>query len=152
MKLKIYMLIILIIISMPLLSQSMQDLSYIDSLAAKKTATNGDAVQLFLIVSGTPSTSYAAGLQQLQEAGIAKGLELEENNPLKKGTLALMSARYLELKGSVLFSILKIPRYAVTVCIANGIMDAEGGASQFLSGGELIEIMNNVAEMKGAAQ
>lgn len=137
-------------LAVPVYSQDMGSIAFINDLASKKEASYGDAVRLFAQTAGRRSAGFKADHQFLLDQKIAWGNSYAENEPLRRGTLALLTARYLKLDDSLMFTIFKIRRYAVTACAANGIMPADGGEWDVLSGAELIEVMGIIsAKLEG---
>jgi len=130
----------------------MGDFTYIDDLTSRKTATQGDAVRMFVIALGRNPGAFNANLQTLEREKISTGLKLAENAPLRRGDAALMAARYLKLGDSLMYAVFKGRRYAVTACVAGEIMDYAGGEWDVLSGGELVELIGRVSEKAGGAK
>ncbi len=138
------MLLALIFVA-PVFSQDMGSIAFINELAAKKEASYGDAVRIFAQTAGRRSAGFKADHQFLLDQKIAWRNSYAENAPLRRGTLALLTARYLKLDDSLMYTILKIRRYAVTACVANGLMSSNGGEWDVLSGEELIEVMGIIS-------
>ena len=143
-------LLLALALAAPVFSQDMGSIAFINDLAAKKEASYGDAVRLFAQTAGRKSAGFKADHQFLLDQKIAWTNSYTEAEPLRRGTLALMTARYLKLDDSLMFAIFKIRRYAVAACAANGIMPPDGGEWDVLSGGELIEVMGIIsAKLEG---
>ncbi len=136
----------------PLAAQDMGDFTFIDELASKKEATQGDAVRMFVIHLGKNPTTFAANLRVLEKENIVRGMKLAENKKLRRGTLALMAARQLKLGDSLLYAVFGGGRYAVTACVANDVMTSEGGEWDVISGGELVEVIGKMSEKAGGAK
>lgn len=132
-----------------LFSQDMNNIIFINDVADKEAATFGDAVKFFILTMGRKSRSYEKNIKYLHAKGIVESVNKETNTPLRRGTLSLMIAKYLNLRDSLLFMIFEIERYAFKACVANGIMDYLCSEWDIISGGELIEIMTNVSERQG---
>jgi len=123
----------LVFISAALFSQaSIEKMSDIDRKAA---ATYGDAVTLF-------------------KAETKKDIYLDYKNDatLTRGMVALMTAKYLDLKGSFMYNLFGTERYAVRACIAEGIMDEDSSGNDIMSGADLIEVLGRIALVKGEAE
>lgn len=123
----------LVFISAALFSQaSIEKMSDIDR---KVTATYGDAVTLF-------------------KAETKKDIYLDYKNDatLTRGMVALMTAKYLDLKGSFMYNLFGTERYAVKACIAEGIMDEDSSGNDIMSGADLIEVLGRIALVKGEAE
>lgn len=118
-------------ISAALFSQSIDKISDIDR---KVTATYGDAVALF-------------------KAETKKDVSLDYKNdaPLTRGMVALMTAKYLDLKGSFMYNLFGSERYAVKACIAEDLMDADSSENDLMSGAELLEVLGKIAMRAGEA-
>jgi len=129
-----------LIINLP--AQDMGQIEWLSDLDQKKTAVYGDAIRLFALQEGRHSVKPLTGT----------GIELDgysQGDTLTKGMLAKMTARYLDLGGSIMYSIFGTERYAFRACIANGIMRADGSENDIISGPELLEVIGRVSEIKG---
>ncbi len=123
-------------------AQDVSQLDWLSDLDGKSVATYGDAVRLFALQEGKKSAVALTGT----------GIELEDysqGDSLTKGMLAKMTARYLDLGGSLMYMIFGTERYAYRACIAYGIMRADGSENDLISGPELVEVMGKISEMKG---
>ena len=142
--------LVLALASSGLVGQSMGDLNFINDLGDKKHATFGDAVKFMVLETGQNSTSFAADLALLGRKGISKGYESrKEKDPVRKGVLARMVARRLNLGDSLFYRIFGAERYAFRACAAAGIMTSNGSEWDIVSGDELVEIMNQVSGKSG---
>ena len=139
----------LILFASQVFSQNTSNITFINEIADKDEASFADGVYFFLLIMGKTPESFDQNIDTLNQEGITAGIELEEDSPLKRGALALMMARHLNLKDSLLFMMLKTERYAYRSCIANGIMHYNGSEWDKISGGELIEIMTRVSDVTG---
>ena len=154
---KYLILLAVLLAAVPLLSQEggyqgVADVEFLNQVADRPVATVGDAVGLFTMFYGERRPAFSANLAFLQQKGVAGGRALAEGDSLRRGDLALMSARYLRLGDSLMYAILGTGRYAVTVCVANEVMEPAGGEWDVLSGGELVEIVRKVAEKAGGTR
>ncbi len=129
--------------------QDISNLIFINELADKDEITFEEGVRFFVLTIGKRPQSYKKNLRTLQKGGILEGIDSDKDTPIRKGTLALMIARHLDLKDHLLFKIFKFKRYAFKACVANGIMHYNASEWDRISGGEMIEIMNIVSEMSG---
>lgn len=135
---------------------NMENLNYINSLDGKKQALVSDAVKMFLLETGSDLPSSSPDYKALEKKGIksASLYKSREKEDLKKGTLALFAAQYLDLGDSLIYDLLdtfgiQSERYAFSACAAAGIMPADGSAGDRISGSELLQIMTRVSEIKG---
>ena len=132
-------------------SQDYASLNLIDNLGNKKTVTYGDAVKLFIISIGMNSENFKADIKKLGDLGLKKGLDRGENEPARRGDVAILISQRLKLKDSLFYRMFNIKRYATRACTAAGIMPGDVSERDFLSGDELIEIMTVVSEkVKGS--
>jgi hypothetical protein len=146
--------IFLMLLTIPLLAQrarrgdqTIKNVTFIHEISEKDAVSFGDAVRFLILIIGIePTNTLASDLDILKGAGITRGLNYTENEPMKKGMLAIIIADYLKLGDSLLYMIFPTQRYAFTACIANGIMDYDASEYDSISGGELIEIMSKVSE------
>jgi hypothetical protein len=136
-----------LILSTPLLSQDLSEINIITGIADKPAATFSDAVNLFVIVSGEKARGDVMKTSGIQN--ITRGMNYRAEDPLRRGALALMIARHLDLRGTLLYSIFRTERYAYKVCVKNHVMESDGSEWDRLSGGELVEIMRKVSAKKG---
>jgi hypothetical protein len=139
-------------LALPAFSQDAASPAYLPELSEKKQATFGDAVSLFVMTLGRRPANFAAERDFLVRENVLVNKKDKENDPLRRGTLALMAARYLKLGDSLMYAVFGTGRYAFTACVANDIMYYQGGERDVLSGDELIEIMARVGEKAGGAK
>lgn len=128
-------------------SQNISQLNFIHSLDSQAVATYGDAVKLFAASTGARAGNFASESASLNEQGLA--LKYDEYTPLTRGMAALMTARYLNLKGSFMYLIFKSERYAYRACIADSLMPGDASEFDKLSGPELLELMSLINDKKG---
>lgn len=128
-------------------AQNISQLDFIHSLDSKTAATYGDAVKLFAAEAGGRPGNFDAESAFLSEKGIA--LTYSEDAPLTRGMAALMTARYLNLKGSFMYRIFKSERYAYRACIADSLMPGDSSELDKLTGPELLELMSLISGKKG---
>lgn len=134
--------VLMFILSTASFAQDMNQIEFLSSLDQKQTATYGDAIRLFALQEGKKSAEVLSGT----------GIELggySQGDTLTKGMLAKMTARYLDLGGSLMYLIFGTERYAYRACIAYGIMRADGSENDIISGPELVEVMGKISDMKG---
>jgi hypothetical protein len=140
---------VFILFSFQLFAQNTSNITIINEIADKDQVTYSDGVYFFLLIMGKTPGSFDNNIETLNQEGITTGIALNEDSPLRRGALALMMARHLNLNDSLLFMIFKTERYAYRSCIANGIMNQNGSEWDKISGGELIEIMTRVSDLTG---
>ena len=127
-------------------SQNMNSLQFINSIADKEEVTVGEAVKLFLMITENKSGSFEENVKYLKSAKVLDSdFNTGANDALKRGLLAKMIAKKLNLKDSLLGLILPFERYAHKACIAENIMQTDTSEWDAISGGELIEIMTAVS-------
>jgi len=136
-----------ILFTINIFPQGMKNIAFINELADRDEVTLGHAVRFFLLTVGAKTQSFERNIRTLNRYGIMEGITIEKDKPLSRGTLALMIARYLDLKGSLLYITFNIGRYAYRACVAEGIMHYSGSEWDLISGGELIEIMSIVSNV-----
>ncbi|MFC1671077.1 hypothetical protein ACFL20_11860 [Spirochaetota bacterium] len=145
MRSKIYYTILMItLIALPLFSQGVGNLQYINDLGNKKIATNGDAVKFFMMAMDKTPGAFKTDVSKLKKLGVLRSTDIDEKSPLRRGVIANMVVRHLKLRDSLLYIIFGTDRYAYRVCAARRIMDYDGSEWDIISGEELIEIMSNV--------
>lgn len=128
-------------------AQDISQLNFIHSLDSQAIATYGDAVKLFAVSTGARAGNFASESAFLDEQGLA--LKYNEDKPLSRGMAALMTARYLNLKGSFMYLIFKSERYAYRACVADSLMPGDASEFDKLSGPELLELMSLINDKKG---
>lgn len=129
----------------PAFSQNIQDILFVQQLADRPTATCADAVRFFAYVTGSQLLDYGAAHRLLESRGVTAGMRLDPNALLRRGTLATMIARHLNLGDSLMYFITGTGRYATRACIAEGLMEGTASEWDALSGGELIDIATRSA-------
>ena len=150
MRLKTAVTLVAMLVAMPALAQDTGNINYYAELGDRPVATVGDAVKLFALTMGQKPKNFEAGKQYLIKEGVFPDKSYAEGDPLRRRTAAYMAARYLKLGDSIMYSIFKNERYAVTACGANEIMPADKSEWDVLSGAELMEIVARTAERAGA--
>ena len=138
----------IIFFSAVLSAQDMGQLEWLSSLDSKSSATYGDAVKLFAYQAEGKSSNFTLDSAALGRRGLALD-GYSESEELSRGMLAKMTARYLDLGGSLMYIIFKTERYAFRACVAGGIMRGDGSENDLISGPELVEVMNRISEVKG---
>lgn len=138
--------VLMLIFSSQAFSQGVESINSINKLADKDYVTVEEGMKFFVMVTTNKSQSYNNNIKMLKSKGILDADFSEEGFAvLKRGILAKMVARQLELSGSLLYLLLDVERYATKACIADGIMIYSASERDVLSGGELIEIMTAVS-------
>ncbi len=130
---------------LPAFSQNIQDILFVQQLADRPKATCADAVRFFAYVTGSQLLDYGAANRLLESRGVTAGMRLDPNAPLRRGTLATMIARYLNLGDSLMYFVIGTGRYATTACVAEGLMEGTASEWDALSGAELIDIATRAA-------
>ncbi len=136
----------------PAAQPAVSDPIFISQIADRPQATWGDAVRFMALVAGGRLLEYAPSLQLLQSRGIVRGSSREASDVLRRGALASMVARHLDLGDSLFYAIFGTGRYAYRACVAAHIMESDGSEWDRISGSELVEIMNKAAERSGGAR
>lgn len=147
-------LLLILFLSLPLIAQeggfqSVADIEFVNQVADLPLARVKDAVGLFAMFYGVRRPDFQNNIALLRSKGIPVPDGLQENDALRRGTLALLAAQYLRLGDSFMYRIFHTKRHAVTACVAGGIMEASGSEWDILSGGELVEVVRKVAEKAG---
>ena len=93
--------LILAAMSVSAFSQDISLITMMNDLDKKQTAAYSDAEKLF---SAQTKENLSLGY--------------ESDKPLTRGMVAKMTAKYLDLRGSLLYNIFGTERYAVRACIA----------------------------------
>ncbi len=142
---KIRVMILILLMGISAFSQPMGEIDFIDSLDSKKVASYGDAIKLFAFQLLGKSNDFnrdviALGSIVTQKTG--------KDQPLRKGALAGITARYLKLSDSLMYRLTGLDRYAFRVCAAHNIMNGNGSENDIMSGMELLDIFNKISEYK----
>lgn len=123
-----------------------QEINFINELSGKKVVTFGDGIRMYLYTLGRAPAGFDANVQALKALKLLKAKTYNEQKPLRRGMLALIVARHLKLKGSLLYLMFDTERYAHRACVAEKIMDANTSELDKLTGDELLEVMAIVSE------
>lgn len=121
--------------------KTVDTVSYLHDLSKKELSSTEDSVRLFVLQTGRSYTDFSSGVAELKAAGLLPDREYSADEPLRKGMLALMSARYLKLDDSVWYLLFGTERYAYTACVSGGVMRGGSSTSETVSGPELIEVI-----------
>ncbi|MBN2375486.1 MAG: hypothetical protein JXD22_03740 [Sedimentisphaerales bacterium] len=119
-------------------------------LAFKEWGTNAEAcsMMLYLVEGEDRGETFEQKQQLLQSKGILPGnLELSADEPVRKGTLALMLCRALDIKGGLFMHLVGGSRYAYREAVYLEFMQG-GSEREYLTGPEVVDIMGRVARMK----
>ncbi len=148
------MIVFIAFFSLPLIAQdggfqSVADIEFVNEVADLPIARVKDAVGLFSMFYGVRRPDFQNNVALLRSKGIPLPDGINENDSLRRGMLALMAARYLNLGDSFMYRLFHSRRHAVTACVASGIMEYSGSEWDMLSGGELVETVRKVAERAG---
>lgn len=144
--------IAILLASIQIYPQGADSLSFINNLGEKEKATFGDAVALFMYTTNRMPKGFVQDSNILRDAGILRGMAYEEQKPLRRGILARIVARHMNLQGSLLYIIFGTERYAYTACVDRGVMDPDMSEWDVLSGEELIEVLARMSEILGGGQ
>ncbi|MBN1533077.1 MAG: hypothetical protein JXA20_10480 [Spirochaetes bacterium] len=146
---RLLILVLILLAGIPLYPQD--SAGFINTLGDKETATFGDAVTLFSYVINRTPRGFQQDRAALNETGLLRNMDYDQNRSLRRGILARMIARHMHLKGSLMYLIFGTERYAYTACVAGGIMDPGGSEWDVLSGEELIEAITRMTDaMEGS--
>ena len=139
----------LLMISAPLFAQ---EINFINNLSGKSVVTFADGVQMYMYALGRPAVNFDASVRTLREMGLLKKDSYEAGKTLRRGMLALMVARHLKLKSSLMYLMFDTRRYAHRACVGARIMAADSSEFDKLTGDELIEVIAIVTERMEAAK
>ncbi len=129
-----------------ILAQDAGNITFINTMADKPEVTLEDAFKFFIMIIGTSPQAYDGNLSELKNQNlIDQGFNIAGSALLKRGLLASMIARKLNLSDSLLYHLLDIERFALRACIGDDIMQYDTSVHDTISGGELIEIMTAVS-------
>jgi len=140
--------VLILILSISTFAQDLNQLDWLNDLDGKSAATYGDAVKIFAIQTSGRSSSFRADSSLLEKSGIALD-GYSEGEELSRGMLAKMTARYLDLGGSLMYMVFGAERYAFKACVAEGIMRGDASENDIISGPELVEVLGRVSEIRG---
>jgi hypothetical protein len=124
----------------------MFSLQFANKIGDKDALTFGEVVTFFLLTVHGHFLTFEEDMAFLVRHKIAHDIKLNENDTVNMGTVALMTARTLNLKNSLMYNIFGSKRYAVRVCIAAGMLSHNAGEFDKVSGEELIEIMRKMEQ------
>jgi len=128
--------------------QNTGEIEWLSQLDKKTVVSYNDAVSLFIFQLGKKSSTFEQDSALLISQGI--GLDgYTKDSLLTKGMLSKMTAKYLNLSGSLMYLIFNSERYAFKACIAKGIFTEDGSDYDKLSGSAMIETFSRISEIKG---
>jgi hypothetical protein len=119
-------------------------------LSSQKWCSNdqGCSMVLLLVEGEDRYTSFEQRLAALESKGFADGSwNLQEEEPVNKGTLAYMLCRGLGIKGGVMMQLIGGRRYAYREAIFQGLM-LRGSENEPLTGPEVVGIMGRSSRIK----
>jgi len=123
-----------------------QEINFINALAEKKKVTFDDGVKIYMYTLGRVPAGFEADVKTLKGLKLLKANKYDKDKTLRRGMLALMVARHLKLKGSLLYLMFDTERYAHRACVAEKLMDPNTSELDTMSGDELLEVIALVSE------
>ncbi len=142
MRRTVFLLVFLLIVSIG----NAQEINFINALAEKKAVTFEDGVKIYMYTLGRVPAGFEADVNTLKGLKLLKAKKYNKDKALRRGMLALMVARHLKLKGSLMYLMFDTERYAHRACIAEKLMDAGTSELDTMSGDELLEVIALVSE------
>lgn len=142
MRRTVFLLVFLLIFSFG----NAQEINFINALAEKKIVTFEDGVKIYMYTLGRVPGGFVYDVNTLKGLKLLKAKKYNKDKALRRGMLALMVARHLKLKGSLLYLMFDTERYAHRACIAEKLMDAGTSELDTMSGDELLEVIALVSE------
>lgn len=125
-----------------LFAQPFSGVAFINDLSEKELATVGDAVTFSVMITGSMPGDYNYNIAYLKKNGLPVEKLTNPKNTLTRSDVALIVAKLLALDDSLMYLITRSGVYAVAACKAAGVISGPGGAYMYVSGSELIDIMN----------
>ncbi len=135
--------LVVLLCAVPLLSQ---EINFINGLTGKSSVTFDDGFRMYMYVLRKAPGGFEANVRALKGMKLLKADRYEATRPFRRGMLALMVARHLKLKGSLLYLMFDTRRYAHRACVGERIMAVDTSEWDKLTGDELIEVMAIVSE------
>ena len=126
--------LLLMILSAVGVGQDISQITFINELDGKSSATYSDALSMFRFQAGASNSYMLSGYS--------------DDSKLTKGMVSLMAARFLNLKQSLMYNIFGIERYAYRACLADNLFSGDGSENDLISGSELIELFSRVNEFR----
>jgi hypothetical protein len=144
-----YTLTIFFLISTSVFPQSNQ---IIDELLSSEEATFGHVVYLVLHASlNIPEeTSIEEAIDALKEKNWKKVKIMDPFKPIKLGDFSILLMRAFDIKGGVMYSIFKSPKYATSELAYMGIITGNTQYTRTISGMEVLVYLGNLLEWKEA--
>ena len=130
----------------------MISLKIANGLSSKSTITFGETIRFLMLTIHGHYINFEEDLAYLVRQRIAQGIKLKEKDEINLGTLSLMTARTLKLKGSLFFNIFGTKRYAVFACADAGLINNTSGVYDKVSGEEFVELIRKIARAWGLPQ
>lgn len=150
----IFMLVTALLLLIVAAPAAATDLMYWETLATQPVATWSDALRglsATLRSDGVVPEFAAVEAQFAASPLLARVVRRPPAAPLRRGTLALLTVRTLQLDGGFwLYCFPNSERYALRAAAWHGVMQGEG-AAEYVSGAELLAVLTRIRERMQAA-
>lgn len=143
---KILVTCIVTLFILPSSAQNSDTVSWVHELSKKDRVSFEDSVRLFVLQTGVKYSDFSSGVVALRSQGILSDREYTADEPLTRGRLAFMTARYMKLDDSLWYVVFGTERYAYAACVSGGFMKAGRSVSGAVSGPELIELIGIISD------
>jgi hypothetical protein len=140
----------LLAIGLPCFAQSNSE---VDALLAQGQARIDSAAYMVLVAGGQidESSSPAAAYSILLDKAWLSASK-QASSPIRLDDYCALVMRALGLKGGLMYRIFPGPRYAYRELIAKGIVNASGDPKRSLPGDEVLKILRQAMDLKGAGR
>lgn len=127
-----------------------QMMRYIDKIEKKRSVTMDDGLLLitYMINKKAPKNFKQRLTLIKKQKLLPDDYEVKPGDRFTRGHLAMIIARYLNLKGSILYYFFPNRRYSYRLLVYHGLMIPNKSEFDNLSGEEFIEIIRRVDEFK----
>ncbi|RKX76661.1 MAG: hypothetical protein DRP87_11260 [Spirochaetes bacterium] len=134
-------------------SMPAQSNAVLDSLLEEEKATWGKCSYLVLSAAGIipEDASEEDAMRTIMERGWQRR-EKATDEPIKLGRYSFLIMQAFDLKGGIMYTIFRSPRYASRELGFKGFIRGDSGAYRTLTGEEAVRILGRVLEWKGASR
>jgi len=124
----------------------------IEKLLSKDIITYAAAARFILEASDTKVTSdvHEAFLYAVQQKWLPKNAA--ENDPARLDGISLLIMRSFNMKGGILYSIIKTPHYSYRELVSKNIIQGRADPAMYVSGEKLLFITGKILSQKESEQ
>jgi hypothetical protein len=130
-----------------------QSNEFIDALLGAESVTVGQASYLALVAADKlgESSDAQAAFAQAQELGWTPK-NAAADDPIRYSAYSFLLARAFELKGGIMYSLFRSPRYAYRELVSRKLIQGRSDPQAKVDGAAAVRILGRVLDVEGRAE